>query len=87
VLVDGSSSSEESLLRFLSGNAGDGVIFIVVGILAESADLLHDGFQKPLGDLARRKAGHLGIDHGLDKLAGGHTDALDTISDAVWKTP
>jgi hypothetical protein len=37
--------------------------------------LLHYGLQKSLGDLARGKAGHVGIDHRLDKLAGGHTDS------------
>ena len=35
---------------------GNGVVFIVVWMLTgKDADLLHDGFQKPLGDLARRK--------------------------------
>ena len=57
-------------------------------LAGEDSDLLHDGFEKSLSDLARREPGHLGIDHGLNELARGHTiPALDTISDAVWKTP
>ena len=40
----------------------------------ERSDLLHDGFEKALSDLPRRKPGYLSIDHGLDELARGNTD-------------
>ena len=63
----------ECLLRFRSGNAGNRVVFIVAA--GEDTDLLHDGFEESLGDLARRNPGHFGIDHGLNKLSGGHPDS------------
>ena len=37
--------------------------------------MLHNGFEKALGDLAGRKARHLGPEDGLNELAGRHADS------------
>src|SRR6476619_2784741 len=75
VLADGYSSTKKGSFCSPWGHAWNGVIFLLIEILAgESSDLLHDGFEKALSDLPRRKPGYLSIDHGLDELARGNTD-------------
>ena len=88
VLVDGYSSTKKCSFCSRWGHAWNGVIFLLIEILAgERSDLLHDGFEKALSDLPGRKPGYLSIDHCLDELARGDTDAcFKTISDAFWKT-
>jgi hypothetical protein len=74
------------------GNAGKGVLLIIVfgTLTGEGADLLHDGFEEPLCDLASRKPGQLGLALIIVSTSwpiGARIPALDTISDADWKTP
>jgi hypothetical protein len=51
------------------------IVLVVEGAAGKSSNLLQDAFQKPLRDLAGIQAGHLGVDHRLNELAGRNADA------------